>query len=59
MKLLSSLGFDSILTITDHDCSKAVIFIPCKEAMGTEELAKLYFSKVFPHFGVPKRIISD
>ena len=28
-KLPPSAGFDSILTITDHDCSKAVLFIPC------------------------------
>ena len=53
------LGYDSILTITNHDCSKAVIFIPCKEAMGTEELTKLYFKQVFPHYGVLKKIISD
>jgi hypothetical protein len=58
-KLPPSLGYDSILTITDHDCSKAVVFIPCKEAMGTEELAKLYFKQVFPHYGIPKKIISD
>ena len=58
-KLPPSLGYDSVLTITDHDCSKAVLLIPCKEAMGTEELAKLYFNKVFPHYGLPKKIISD
>ena len=38
-KLPPSLGYDSILTITDHDCSKAVLFFPCKETMGTKELA--------------------
>jgi hypothetical protein len=27
--------------------------------MGMEELAKLYFNKVFPHYGLPKKIISD
>ena len=53
------MGYDSILTITDHDCSKAVLFYPCKEAMGTKELAKLYFMNVFPHYGIPKKIISD
>ena len=52
-------GWDSILTITDHDCSKAVLFIPCKETMGTGELAKEYFQKVFLHFGIPNKIISD
>ena len=27
--------------------------------MGTGELAKEYFQKVFPHFGIPNKIISD
>ena len=27
--------------------------------MGTKELAKLYFKQVFPHYGIPKKIISD
>jgi hypothetical protein len=58
-KLPLSFGYNSVLTITDHDCSKAVLLFPCKETMGTEELAKLYFNKVFPHYGIPKKIISD
>jgi hypothetical protein len=58
-KLPPSAGYDSILTITDHDCSKAVLLFPCKESMGTEELARLYFTKVFPHYGIPSKIISD
>ena len=58
-KLPTSAGFDSILTITNHDCSKAVLFIPCQEAMGTKDLAKIYYSKVFPHFGIPSKIISN
>ena len=58
-KLPPSFGYDSILTITDHDCSKAALFFPCKESLGTEELAKLYFTKVFPHYGIPNKIISD
>jgi hypothetical protein len=58
-KLPLSFGYDSILTITDHDCSKAVLLFPCKETMGTTDLAKLYFNKVFPHYGIPTKIISD
>ena len=27
--------------------------------MGTEDLAKIYYSKVFPHFRIPFKIISD
>jgi len=32
-KLPLSSGYDTILTITDHDCSKASIFIPCNETL--------------------------
>jgi hypothetical protein len=59
IKLPTLFGYDSILTITDHDCSKAVLLLPCKEAIGMEDLAQIYFSKVFPHYGIPNKIISD
>jgi hypothetical protein len=42
VKLPISNRFDSILTITDHDCSKAAIFIPCKESISAEGVANLY-----------------
>jgi transposase InsO family protein len=58
-KLPPSLGYYLILTITDHNCSKAVLLFPCKETMGTTDLAKLYFNKVFPHYGVSIKIILD
>jgi len=29
MKLPKTNGYNSILTITNHNCSKAAIFIPC------------------------------
>jgi len=47
-KLPISQGYDSILTVTDHDCSKVAIFIPCKEAMMAEETAGLIMQYVFP-----------
>jgi hypothetical protein len=59
MKLPLSEGYDSILTITDHDCSKAAIFIPCKETIDAEGMATLYAQHVFPHFGIPTKIISN
>ncbi len=58
-KLLISQGYDSILTVTDHDCSKATLFIPCKEAMTVEETAGLIMQHVFPWFGLPLKFISD
>ena len=58
-KLPPSGGYDTILTITDTDCSKASIFIPCKEAIDSEGVTELYLTHVLPHYGIPKKIISD
>ena len=52
VKLPPSEGYDSILTITDHDCTKAVIILPCKEAMTMQELAELFRDKAFPYTGI-------
>jgi hypothetical protein len=54
-----SQGHDSILTITNHDCSKAAVFIPCSKAISGEGIVHLYVQNVFPHFGVPQKVISD
>jgi hypothetical protein len=51
--------YDTILTITDHDCSKAAIFIPCQETITAEGVAAAYLRYVYPRFGIPKKIISD
>ena len=59
VKLPLSNGFDSILTITDHDCSKAAIFIPCHETATASTIADLYVQHVFPHYGTPRKIITD
>ena len=53
-----SQGFDSILTVTDHDCSKASIFIPCNKTITAEGTAELYARHIVPHYGLPTRIIS-
>ena len=42
VKLPISGGYDSILTITDHDCTKMMIAIPCNEAISAEGVADLY-----------------
>jgi hypothetical protein len=52
-------GYDSILTITDHDCTKASIFIPCNEEINAEGTAALYIKHVFAHFRLPRKIISN
>jgi hypothetical protein len=53
MDLPPSQGHDSILTITDHNCSKAAVFIPCSKTITGEGIVLLYVQHVFPHFGVP------
>ena len=58
-KLPMSQGYDSILTVTDHDCSKAVILIPCQETITAEGVAGLYVKHVFTRYGLPSKIISD
>ena len=58
-KLPLSQGYDSILTVTDHDCMKAAIFIPCNEEINAEETAALYMNQVVKNFGLPSKIISD
>ena len=58
-KLPISEGYDSILTVTDHDCTKASIVIPCNEEISAEGTAALYVKYVFSRFGLPSRIISD
>src|SRR5712672_1848800 len=59
VKLLVSDGYNTILTITNHDCSKAAIFIPCNEEIDAAGVAKVYATYVFPHYGLPKKVISN
>jgi len=59
VKLPISDGYNTILTITNHDCSKAAIFIPCNEEIDAAGVAKVYATYVFPHYRLPKKVISD
>jgi hypothetical protein len=59
IKLMESQGHNSILTITDHNCSKASIFILCKEAIDVIGTVELYTQWVFPHYGVLQKVILD
>jgi hypothetical protein len=48
-----SNGFDSILTITDHDCTKMAIFLPCTKKVDALGIAKMFVTNVFPYYGAP------
>ena len=58
-KLPDANGYDSILTITDHDCSKGLIFIPCDEEILSKQTVALYAMHIFAQFGLPHKIISN
>ena len=59
VKLPILQGYDSILTVMDHDCTKAVILLLCKEEIDTLGVAKLYLRHIFPIVGLPDKVISD
>jgi hypothetical protein len=58
-KLPLSEGHDTIMTITDQGCTKAVILLPCSEGSGSEDITRLFLERAFPFVGLPQRIISD
>ena len=58
-KLPLSQGYNSILTVTDHGCMKAAIFIPCNKEINVEETVALYLKHMVTNFGLPSEIISN
>ena len=59
MGLPSRNGKDAILTIVDHSCSRAVVFLPCLTNITGPGIAQLYLEHVYRWFGLPKKMISD
>jgi hypothetical protein len=58
-QLPTSKGYDAILTIVDHGCTRAAVFLPCKTTITGQEVAKLYYDNVYRWFGLPDKVISD
>jgi hypothetical protein len=58
-QLPTSNGYDAILTIVDHGCTTAAVFLPCKTTITGQEVAKLYYDNVYRWFGLPNKVISD
>jgi hypothetical protein len=54
-----SNNYDSVLTITNHNCTKVALFLPCNQTIDMLGVARLYAQHVFPHYGAPKKVISD
>jgi hypothetical protein len=58
-QLPNSNGYDTILTIVDHRCTRAAVFLPCKTTITGQEVAKLYYDNIYRWFGLPNKVISD
>ena len=58
-RLPLSQGYDAILTIVDHGCTCAAIFLPCRTTITGPGVAQLYLRHLYPWFGIPDKIISD
>jgi hypothetical protein len=52
-------GKNTILTIVDHGCLRAAIFLPCTTTITGAGIAQLYMDNVYCWFGLPTKIISD
>jgi hypothetical protein len=58
-ELPSHKGYNAILTIVDHGCSRAAIFLPCSTNITGPGIARLYLDNVYRWFGLPTKVISD
>jgi Integrase zinc binding domain len=47
MGLPKSKGYDAILTIVDHGCSRVAIFLPCSTTITGAGIAQLYLEHLF------------
>ena len=57
--LPNSHGHNAILTVVDHGCTRATVFLPCKTTITGEGVATLYHENIYHWFGLPAKIISD
>ena len=58
-QLPESNRYNAVLTVIDHGCSRAALFIPCKTAISGTHLVQLYLEHIYVWFGAPKKVISD
>ena len=56
--LPESNGFNSILVVVDRH-SKMAHYIPTTEEVTLEQVARLFFDKIFKHHGIPDLLVSD
>jgi hypothetical protein len=59
MGLPKSNTYDAILTIVDHRCTRAALFLPCHTTITGPGIVQLYLEHVYRWFGLPTKVISD
>ena len=52
-------GKDAILTIVNHGCSRAAVFLPCTTNITGKGITQLYMNHVYKWYGLPTKVISD
>ena len=57
--LPNSHGYDSVMVVVDHGLMKGVIYCPCTKNIDSKGVAQLFFTNVFPRFGLHSKVISD
>jgi hypothetical protein len=57
--LPKSWGYNSILTIVNHRCSRGAIFLPCQSTITGPQIAKMYYQHLYPWFGLLCCLITD
>jgi hypothetical protein len=50
---------NAILTIVNHGCLRAAIFLPISDTITGSGIAQLYLDHIYQWFGLPEKIISD
>src|SRR6266850_568091 len=50
---------NTILTIVDHGCSRAAVFLPCSDMITGPGIAQLYLDNVYRWFRLSTKMISD
>jgi hypothetical protein len=51
-------GNDFVFVVIDH-FSKMAIMVACKKSITAEATSKLFFERVWVHFGIPQTIVLD
>src|SRR6266446_7622735 len=59
MGLLQHHGYNAILTIVDHRCSRTAIFLPCSDTITGPGITQLYLDYAYRWFSLPTKMISD